>query len=206
MENNRIAVIELSCFPSICFFRTLKPYGKVAFEGLESFPKQTYRNRFDILTSNGIQTINIPVKKFANNTPYREIEIDNSTDWQKMLLRSLKTAYAMSPYYEYYIPQIEQLLTENYGLLMEFNIETMKLLHNWLHISWDWELTNSFEKVYNNELYEDFRDLKTKKRKKIEDWNCDNPTYWQVFGKNFVKGLSVLDLIFCEGPLSPRYI
>lgn len=73
MHNNEKVIIEVHCFPSICYFKTIKSYQQIILEAEESFQKQTYRSRFDILTSQGVQTVSIPLKKYPNNTLYKDI-------------------------------------------------------------------------------------------------------------------------------------
>ena len=38
---------------------------------------------------------------------YKNIEINYEEDWKNNILKTLQSAYASSPYYEYYIPEIE---------------------------------------------------------------------------------------------------
>src|SRR5512145_1659315 len=63
----------------------------------ENYQKQSYRNRCYIYGANGRQCLVIPVKKLhGEKTPIKEVEIDYTSNWQKIHLKSIESAYRLS--------------------------------------------------------------------------------------------------------------
>ena len=82
MKNNT-ALLSTAYFPPIEYYSKLISYDKIFIEKHENYPKQTYRNRCEILGANGILTLSIPVTKLKPKTFTKDILIDYSTKWQK---------------------------------------------------------------------------------------------------------------------------
>ena len=129
-------------------------------------------------------------------------EIDNKIAWQKNHWRSIQTAYSSSPFFEFYKDSLEQVYNKKYTYLVKFNFDMIKLVFEWLDIEIKLKLSNEYKVVYDDSL-----DL----RKKIENQKhsiSKNKIYNQVFfEKNgFLNDLSIIDLIFNEGPNSLSYL
>lgn len=203
MNNSQTILSEILCLPSVCYYQTIKNASVIQWELFENFRKQTYRNRFEILSSNGKETVSIPIK-FANSKQLtKDVEIDYSENWINTLIKKLKTNYAKSIYYEHYIEDFENIFNEKHSFLHELNAELFKKCNQIIGINVELEHTKSFNMFVDNETT-DIRDIHDKKRKQ---WSCtDNRSYIQTFGNNFVENLSILDLIFCEGPYSMEFI
>jgi len=168
----------------------------------KNYNKQSYRNRTFIHSANGIQKLTIPIKhsliKFNLNDSY----IDNSTNWQQIHWKSIKIAYSSSPYFEFYKDSLEVFFSKKYTKLLDLNMDTIKMVSEWLEV----DLNNDFSKKY----VEDFN-TKFDLRNLIEHKNKIKkliPKYTQVFSnKNgFINDLSIIDLIFNEGPNSLRFL
>lgn len=74
----------------------------VQIEVMESFPKQTYRNRCTITTPDGPLTLSVPVKKSEHKQLTRDVEISYQTRWQHQHWISLVSAYRRTPYFDYF--------------------------------------------------------------------------------------------------------
>ena len=167
----------------------------------KNYNKQSYRNRTFIHSANGVQKLTVPIKhsliKFTLNDSY----IDNSTNWQQIHWKSIKIAYSSSPYFEFYKDSLEVFFSKKYTKLLDLNMNTIKMVSEWLEV----DLNNDFSKKY----VEDY-DTKFDLRKLIEHKNTKKliPYYTQVFSnKNgFINDLSIIDLIFNEGPNSLRFL
>ena len=168
----------------------------------QNYVKQSYRNRTFIHSANGLHKLTIPVKHSKIKFPMLNAEIDNKIAWQKNHWRSIQTAYSSSPFFEFYKDSLEQVYNKKYTYLVKFNFDMIKLVFEWLAIEIKLKLSKEYKVVYDNSL-----DL----RKKIENQKhsiSKNKIYNQVFfEKNgFLNDLSIIDLIFNEGPNSLSYL
>ncbi|MDA9242070.1 WbqC family protein [Flavobacteriaceae bacterium] len=168
----------------------------------QNYVKQSYRNRTFIHSANGLHKLTIPVKHSKIKFSMLNAEIDNKIAWQKNHWRSIQTAYSSSPFFEFYKDSLEQVYNKKYTYLVKFNFDMIKLIFEWLDIEIKLKLSKEYKVVYDDSL-----DL----RKKIENQKhsiSKNKIYNQVFfEKNgFLNDLSIIDLIFNEGPNSLSYL
>ena len=168
----------------------------------QNYIKQTYRNRTFIHSANGLQKLTVPVKHSKIKFSMLEAKIDNTIAWQKNHWRSIQSAYSSSPFFEFYKDSLEKIYLKKYTDLTKFNFDIINLIFEWIEI----EIKSELSKGYNNR-YENSLDL----RKNIENkryTSSENIRYRQVFSnKNgFLNDLSIMDLIFNEGPNSISYL
>src|SRR5512133_1641107 len=103
--------------------------GSVMIEKHGNFQKQSYRNRCYIYGANGPQCLVVPVKKnHGKKTPITDIEIDYSTHWQHVHLKSIQSAYQLSPFYEFYADELIPLISKHTTLLYDLNNGLLNLL------------------------------------------------------------------------------
>ena len=168
----------------------------------QNYVKQSYRNRTFIHSANGLHKLTIPVKHSKIKFSMLNAEIDNKIAWQKNHWRSIQTAYSSSPFFEFYKDSLEKVYNQKYTYLVKFNFDMIKLVFDWLDIENKIKLSKEYKVLYDDSL-----DL----RKKIENQKhsiSKNKIYNQVFfEKNgFLNDLSIIDLIFNEGPNSLSYL
>ena len=75
---------------------------EVEIEAMESFEKQTCRNRCLITGPDGPLTLSVPVKKVEHKQFTRDMEISYQTRWQHQHWISLVSAYKHTPFFDYY--------------------------------------------------------------------------------------------------------
>ena len=168
----------------------------------QNYIKQTFRNRTFIHSANGLQILTIPVKHSKIKFSMLDAKIDNSIAWQKNHWKSIQSAYNSSPFFEFYRDSLEGIYIKEYTYLTKFNFDLINLILEWTDIEMKSELSKSYKIQYKNSL-----DL----RKNIENKkysSSENIIYKQVFSdKNgFLNDLSIIDLIFNEGPNSISYL
>ena len=168
----------------------------------QNYIKQTYRNRTFIHSANGLQILTVPVKHSKIKFSLVEAKIDNTIAWQKNHWRSIESAYSSSPFFEFYKDSLEEVYIKEYTYLTKFNFDIIKLILEWTDIEMKSKLSKDYKIRYENSL-----DL----RKNIENKKYpyfENIKYRQVFSdKNgFLNDLSIMDLIFNEGPNSVTYL
>ncbi|MBB3700824.1 WbqC family protein [Flammeovirga yaeyamensis] len=189
-------LIDLHYLPNLEYFTVLAKADKVYIEKFENFQKQSFRNRCYIKTAQKVDRLTVPVVGANKGRPLRKVKLDNSTQFGVKHWRSILTAYGRSPYFEYYSDYIEKALTTPYETLFELNFAMLKLICKLLGIKTTLEITTTFEK----NPAEGIIDLRNKITKTDSDTLINEQSYIQVFGENFEKNLSILDLLFCEGP------
>lgn len=194
-----LSIFPVSYFGNIEYFRQLVRAENPVIETKEHFIKQTVRTRCEILSTNGIQQLNIPVfRKNGSKTLMDEVELSTETDWQTNHWRSIKTAYSSSPYFEHYGMELEELIHQKERNLIQFNSTILKRIIDWL----DLPLEIKYSKEYCEPLNAfDFRQNEFK-------MVADQKPYKQVFTEEgeFISNLSIIDLIFCEGPMARNFI
>jgi hypothetical protein len=191
-------VFPTAYFPSINYLNTFYSSNDSTIEIHENFPKQTIRNRCEILTSNGILTLSIPViHNSLGKQLTKDVRIDYSKNWQIDHWRAIQSAYASSPYFEDYFEEVKLIITEKSDYLIDKNNHILDFVESILDKKTTRKFTFKFENSISNNknLYLE-RELKSRK------------SYQQVFSYNkaFTPNLSILDLIFNEGPFCRKWI
>tara|TARA_B100000795_G_scaffold107034_1_gene79055 strand:+ start:954 stop:1538 length:585 start_codon:yes stop_codon:yes gene_type:complete len=172
--------------------------GKTIWDQHQNFNKQTLRNRVLIHSSNGLLKLTIPIKHSKKKFILKEALIENDYNWQHNHWKSIETAYRSSPFFMYYEDSLKEIYNKDYEKLIDINIDLTKLIYEWLEIKTDIFLTDEYKKTY-----EKGNDLRFLTESKTQG-NYKIKKYIQVFSnKNgFINNLSIIDLIFNEGPNS----
>ena len=193
-----------SCYnPPISFFYYLLQHQEVIIDLHENFVKQTYRNRCQILSPNGLQNLSIPIVKVKSKRETIKTAIAYIEKWQKMHWRSLEAAYRSSRYFEYYEDLFYPVFMERkYEFLYELNQELLLLLIKTIGIETKITFSENYLKIYDNAI--DYRDKMSSK----QPFSLNFEKYIQVFSDRheFIPNLSILDLLFNEGPNTINYL
>ncbi|MBQ5424106.1 MAG: WbqC family protein, partial [Bacteroidales bacterium] len=129
--------------------------GKVVIEKYETYPKQTYRNRCNILSANGVLPLSVPVQK-NYHTLTKDIRIDYSEMWQRNHLTALKSAYKNSAFYDYYFYKFERFFEKKETFLIDLNENVLQTLFAVLKIDADYSYTTDY--IFDSTGYTDFRE------------------------------------------------
>jgi len=197
-------LLSTAYFPPVQYFSKLLQFERIYIEQFENFSKQTYRNRCKILGANGIIPLVVPVVKGrGKKIKIRDLQISYDTDWQRNHWRTIFSAYNSSPFFEFYKDDIFPFFAKQHKYLFDLNQEVLESLCELLEMETLTVFTEDFEKVPEHTL--NFREaLSPKKQKAMPDTNFNPKQYTQVFSEKFgfVPNLSILDLLFNEGPNS----
>lgn len=198
-------LLHLPYFGPVSHFKEVVKPTTIWFENEDNYQKQTYRNRTYIYGANGKLLLNIPVKHL--NAPgvklhqkYKDVRIENDFKWQQLHWKSLKSAYQTSPFFEYYEDDFAPLFHGKEDFLMEFNYKCFDLVCECLQLTVDFKKTAEYFREPPGII--DRRDLINAKTSR------EVPEYIQVFQdkKGFIQDLSILDLLFNEGPNAINYL
>ncbi|MDM8160015.1 WbqC family protein [Labilibaculum sp. K2S] len=208
MKNSK-ALLATSFFAPIQYYCKLIQYPEIVIEQWEHYSKQSYRNRCNIYGANGVLSLSVPVVKATNKKVLtKDVKISYDTNWQKLHWKGIEAAYKSSPFYEYYIDDLERFFTQKWDYLLEYNNEIQKEIFGILEIEPNIQFTKDFIGFGTCE-YDDFREKIHPKTSKLETDNTFTAKkYTQVFGDKygFIENLSILDLIFNLGPDSLSYL
>lgn len=175
---------------------------EVYIEQFENYTKQTFRNRCEILGANGSISLIVPVEKDrSRKVLIKDMKISYDVDWQRNHWRTIFSAYGSSPYFDYYKDDIIPFFEVKEKFLLDYNLKIHDTICNLLEIENNTVLTSDFEKI--PEGAKNLREVISPKNKLL---NCQFQTekYTQVFSEKtgFIPNISILDLLFNEGPNS----
>lgn len=147
----------------------------------------------------------VPVTTKHNKTLITDIRIDYSQKWVNNHWRTIQSAYGKAPFFEHYADDLEKVLYSKQEFLYDLNVRFLSLCLKWL--KWGIPVTESLS--YETTTQFDTTDLRSQISSKKQD-NLSNffrpSSYTQVFGNAFVENMSLVDLIFCEGPEAGRRV
>lgn len=193
-------VFSTAYLPPIAYVATMVQHAELLIETKETFPKQTYRNRTEIMTAGGVRTLSVPVIR-NNHSRTEEVGIDYKERWNIIHLRTLAAAYSASPYYLYYKDDLEELMTQRYDKLIDLNEALLKWILWMLKCDCQLLRTEDYQKEY--EL--DFRNTFSPK---VPYPTEGQEKYYQVFSDRlpFTPNLSIIDLLMNVGPEAKDYL
>ena len=204
---------ELHYHPPAAFFAALLRADGLVLEAQENYRKQTYRNRCLIRTAQGVQALTVPVidGNRAEKVRTSDIAVDYRQNWIHRHWRTLQTAYGNSPYFEYYADYLHDIYKQKPARLFELNLAFLRLQLRCFRLA----LPISFTTEYHAPGRPDNAGLLDRRdwlSPKAEANGPDTPAasslvrpYPQVFGPGFEPGLSVLDLLFAQGPAAGAF-
>jgi hypothetical protein len=157
--------------------------------------RQTLLSRCWIKAANGPLALTVPVVHPPQGTPWREVQIQQSSPWAKELKASLQSAFGKCPYYEELMPDFFAVVDTHSGVrpatLAALNLDMLRLCCQLLGLG---ARGIAFEDpTQPSNRFVDLH-VKTYAPPKF----APQP-YHQPFGP-FAANLSVLDLLMNTGP------
>lgn len=198
------AVLPLFYLPPIEYFSQLQRYNPdFLIESKEHFPKQTYRNRANIYSPDGLLTLVVPVVRGSKaHKPVSDVKISYDFNWQRLHWLSLQACYRRSAYFEYYEDDFAVFYEKKEPYLFEFNVQLLQMLLKLLKIKTELKYTENYEAHYPH-----LTDLRQSINPKKKSDFAQEP-YFQLFDERhgFMKNLSIVDLLFNQGPQAVNYL
>lgn len=165
----------------------------VQIEVMESFPKQTYRNRCTITTPDGSLTLSVPVKRADSKQLTRDVEISYQQRWQHQHWIALMSAYKRTPYFDYYADFFRPFYEQETRFLVDFNEKIheviLALVQNRVELGSNGVALSSTEKTILHNTTQCYTIL-------------HHTADWQGLDLEpcFGDGQSILDMLFEYGP------
>ena len=180
----------------------------VYVEACENYQKQSYRNRCRFYAADGVQTLSCPIlhEGGTHKIPITELKLDYKKPWIQQHERAIISAYRTSAYFEYYQDELFEILERKYERLFDLNLALINFFIEKTGLKVDLRLTEDY--CLEPEM-DDLREMIHPKRENtvLSDLGLEKP-YFQVFSRKygFQSDLSIMDLLFNEGPDSIMYL
>jgi len=217
----RIGILQPGYLPWLGFFEQMHKSDVFVIYDDVQYDKDGWRNRNRIKTPKGAQWLTVPVHvKFEDKLFIKDIKIDNSVNWMKRHLFSIKQNYAKSLWYEKYINIFEEAYSKKWNYLIDVDMFFINKIKDCLGIK-DKKLTMSsslnikgdrldrimaicktfkIDTFYEGSAGKNYidEDYFNKNGIKVEYQDYKHPKYNQLYGE-FVSYLSTIDLLFNHG-------
>jgi len=217
-----IAILQPSYLPWLGFFDQVRAVDSFVYYDSVPFDKNGWRNRNKIKTASGFEWLTVPVRKNDSLQVLRDTKIALEHNWSRKHLETLGQAYAKAPYRDFYLPSIKEIILAGHDSLVDLIYDLNNKIFEWLEIetrvlrSSDLELEGdrnqrlvgictqlSATNYFSGDSAENYLDTKVFASNSIQvKWQkYVHPTYRQLHGP-FISHLSIIDLLFNEGPAS----
>ena len=180
----------------------------IYIEACENYQKQSYRNRCHFYAADGKQSLSFPITHSEGTHKHliSEVLIDYSKPWVLQHKRAIISAYRTSAYFEYYQDELFAILDSKPEKLLDLNTRLLEFFLDKIGIKAEIRMTENYSQ---NTDCEDLREVIHPKRPDniLEKLELNKP-YFQVFAEKhgFIPNLSIMDLLFNEGPDSIIYL
>lgn len=170
-----------------------------------------------------MQSLSYPIVHAEHKLRICDVEIDWSTPWLQQHFRAIVSAYRTSAYFEYYQDELFSIMEKRPVKMFDFNMSVMEFFIRKTGIGVDIRLTEEYlvpeasgDAPYGSivrraggEEMLDLRETIHPKRadRVLESLQLEKP-YFQVFSRKygFIPNLSIMDLLFNEGPDSILFL
>lgn len=195
------ALLSSAYFGPVQWFQKLHRYDRCLIERYDNYVKQTYRNRCVIAATGGPQTLTVPIERYdGSKCLMRDIRISDHGAWRHVHWNAIVSSYGESPFFDYYADDILPFFERRWKYLYDFNLDITHTVCSLLDIRPVIEPTSDYIRT-EDVATDDFRDA-IRPKHPLPDATFEPRPYYQVYSRKhgFLPNLSILDLLFNEGP------
>ena len=207
-EARRGALLSSTYFGPIQWYQKLHRMPCI-IEQHDHFVKQTYRNRCVIATANGTQTLTVPIERYdGTKCPMRDIRISDHGNWRHLHWNALVSAYGETPFFEFYADDLRPFFEKRHTFLFDLNLDIMHTMCQLLDVRPQVTLSEQYIVLPSeDDAVVDFREA-IRPKHPLPDADFNPTPYYQVRAQRhgFLPNLSILDLLFNEGPEGIFYL
>ncbi|UCE36851.1 MAG: WbqC family protein [Thermoplasmata archaeon] len=225
--NKVIAIHQPNYIPWLGYFHKIYHSDLFVFLDSVQYPKGQLVNKNRIKTANGELYLTVPVltkNRFGQNI--NEVRIDNHINWRKKHWKSMLLNYKNALFFQEYSQFFEALYERDWDQLADLNIYLIENITKILGIKCEFAKSSDLEvsgdgtellinicKAVGANTYlsgigskgymKDTEFAENAVNLRYQEFN--HPQYKQQFGE-FITNLSIVDLLFNEGPNSKKII
>jgi len=226
----RAAILQPSYIPWRGAFHIVQKCDVFVFYDDVQYDKHGWRNRNRVKTAQGTRWLTIPVLhkgNVAQHTPVNQIRVNPDDDWERRHWQTLRQSYARAPFFERTAALVEPFYSRKVDLLADFTIDltvalagqlglgdrrflrasslgvagekTDRLLAILAKVGATHYVSGPSARAYLDEAAFAAAGIG------LEYMSYDYPAYQQLHGA-FDPQVSILDLLFMQGPQAPAFI
>ena len=202
-----VSLLTSTYFGPVQWYQKLNQSDCCLIERHDHFVKQTYRNRCVIATTSGLQALTVPIERYEGaHCEMRDIRISDHGSWRHLHWNALQSAYGESPFFEFYADDLSPFFERRWEFLFDFNTAITRKMCELLDIHPQIAFTEAYASA-EEEGVTDFRDV-IRPKHPLPDDGFRPRRYYQVYEQKhgFQPNLSILDLLFNEGPEAVLYL
>jgi hypothetical protein len=218
-----VAILQPGFLPWLGFFDQMIRSDVFVYYDDVQFDNHGWRNRNRVKGPSGPLWVTVPtLHSGRQGQRILDTEIDNSKNWGRKILATVRQNYGRAPYLASYLPEFERLLAQPWRYLADLDVAAADLMCRWFDIkrpvfrssrlgigggksSRLLAICNHFSatKYLSGNAAQAYLDMQLFEKAGITiEWqNYSHPAYPQLHG-NFISHLSALDMVFNTGPLS----
>lgn len=191
--------------PPVSYFHTIQEDNiPILLDKHEHFVKQSYRSRTRLATANGILDLFIPIAHSRKvQVPMKDIRISYDHNWQRLHWLSMQTAYRSSAYFEYYENDFVRFYENKFEFLYDFHVEQLTLILKCIKVSREIQQSESYS-VATPEMTDYRLAIHPKKASVYPKQKPYNQVFQELTG--FIPDMSIIDLLFNQGPQSKFFL
>ena len=218
----KLAISQPTFIPWYGYFGLVDYVDEFVFLNDVKFEVRSWQQRNYIKCNNEKKFLTVPVlKKKKSEQKIYEVKINREDNYINKFIKTIELSYKKSPYYNSYSKNIFDIIISNDKSLMELNINFIKYFCDVLGIKT--KFTNSLDLSLKNKKEDLIKEICEIKKCdeyistigakeylgdkaffrnssiKIKYFSIDSFFYNQI-GDKFIEKLSIIDLIFNEGP------
>ena len=219
-----LAIMQPYLFPYIGYWQLIANSDQFIFFDVVQYNKRSWMNRNRILhpdKPDEFQYISVPIKKHEKGTLIKDVYINNNENWEEKIFGQL-TVYKKlnAPYYDDVKKLIEKIFAGNHESFLNLSVVSMIQICEYLDIDFKYQIASDVN--FNRNIIENAGDWALSISKELKATNYINPyggyeifdegkynvngidikflkskltPYKQSFRKNFMSGLSIIDIL-----------
>jgi len=222
----KVAILQSNYIPWRGYFDLINMVNEFIIYDIVQYTKGDWRNRNKIKTKNGIQWLTIPITHKSINQRVEETEVANIS-WGKKHWNTIQTNYGRAKFFKEYSNLFQELYNQKEKYLTKINLEFIKAINEILGIKTkishctDYKIIEGKNErlvalciqagasIYlSGPAAKNYIDENLFSEANIElQWMdySGYPVYNQQYPP-FIHEVTILDLIFNEGPNSINYL